>query len=70
MDASVMSKAKAIVALVGVIVTALLGTIGPDDALFDWLTGIAAICTAIGVYVVPNRGATTAPAVVAPTVPE
>lgn len=59
MNAKVLETAKAWVALIGVVVTALLGTVGPDDALFDWLTGIAAVCTAIAVYVVPNRAAVT-----------
>jgi hypothetical protein len=54
-NAKLMETAKAWVALVGVIVTALLGTVAPDDDLFKWLTALAAICTAIAVYQVPNR---------------
>jgi len=57
MDTKMLVTAKAWVALLGAVVTALLGTVGPDTQLFDWLTGIAAVCTAILVYTVPNRGA-------------
>jgi hypothetical protein len=54
-NAKLLENAKAWVALVGVIVTALLGVVGPDDDLFKWLTGLAVVCTAIAVYEVPNR---------------
>jgi len=57
MNDKILSTAKAWVALIGVIVTALLGTVGPDDDLYKWLTAIAAVCTAVAVYAVPNRGA-------------
>jgi hypothetical protein len=52
--AKIMEYAKAIVGLVGVVVTALLGVFGPADDMYDWLTAIAAVCTAIAVYAVPN----------------
>jgi hypothetical protein len=52
-----METAKFWVALVGVIVTALLGTVAPDDDLYKWLAAIAGVCTALGVYLVPNAPA-------------
>jgi hypothetical protein len=54
MNATIRENAKAWVALLGVIVTALLGTIPPDDRLWQILTAVAAVCTAIAVYEVPN----------------
>jgi hypothetical protein len=56
------ANAKAWVALIGAIVTALLGTVGPDTALFDVLTAVAAVCTAIVTYVVPNGATGGSPA--------
>lgn len=52
-----METAKAWVALVGLIVTALLGTVAPDDDLYKWLAALAAACTAVAVWRVPNRPA-------------
>jgi hypothetical protein len=57
MSQKVLETAKFWVALVGIVVTALLGTVGKDDAAFDWLTAIAGVCTALGVYLVPNAPA-------------
>jgi len=55
MNAHVLASAKAYVALIGAAVTAMLGLLGPDDTLFDTLTIVAAICTALATYTVPNR---------------
>ena len=55
MERTVLATAKAWVALIGAIVTALLGTVTPDQDVYEWLTYAAAICTAILTYVVPNR---------------
>lgn len=49
-----LTSAKAYAGLVGAAATALLGTLGSDSPLFDWLTGIAAVSTAIAVYTIPN----------------
>jgi len=49
-----LTAAKAWVALIGAAVTALLGVLGPDDPLFKILTCVAAVCTAIATYVIPN----------------
>jgi hypothetical protein len=56
MNSQVLGSAKAWVALIGAVVTALLGTVGPSDPLFNVLTAVAAVCTAIATYVVPNSG--------------
>lgn len=52
-----LTKAKAYVALVGVVATALLGVYGPDDGIYQWLTVIVAVATAVGTYAVPNAEA-------------
>lgn len=57
MTEKILTTAKAWVALIGAVVTALLATVGPDDDLFTWLTYAAAVCTAIATYVVPNATA-------------
>ena len=44
-------KAKAIVALLGSLVTAALAALPSDP---EWLTAAAAFLTAFGVYAVPN----------------
>ena len=51
---SQLANAKAWAAFIGAIVTALLGTLGPDDALFDVLTALAAVLTAVATYAIPN----------------
>lgn len=50
---TILTRAKSLAALVGGIATALLG-IYADGDLGKTLTVIAAACTAIGVYAVPN----------------
>ena len=47
-------NAKAWAAFIGAVITALLGTLGPDNALFDVLTAVAAVCTAIATYTIPQ----------------
>ena len=49
------TAAKAIVALVGSVVTALLGTVPPHTTLWTVLTFVAAVCTMVGTYAVPNK---------------
>jgi hypothetical protein len=51
----VLRNAKAWTALVGAVVTALLGTVAPDNDAYQWLTALAAVCTAIATYAVPNQ---------------
>lgn len=48
-------KAKAYAALIGGIVTALLGTIPPETKVWQILTFVAAVCTAIATFAVPNK---------------
>jgi hypothetical protein len=52
----ILNKLKLIVSVVGAAVTAVLGTYPPDDSQFyKILTGVAAVLTMIGVYLVPNK---------------
>ena len=51
--------AKAYVALVGAIATALLGIYGPDTQVGQVLTVVVAIATAIATFAVPNRPSPT-----------
>lgn len=53
----ILPAAKSWAALLGAIVTALLGTVGPDDTLGQVLTALAAVLTAVAVYRVPNADA-------------
>jgi FtsH-binding integral membrane protein len=46
---------KAIVAVVGAALTAALGTVPPDTQVFQILTVVAAVLTALGVYGVENK---------------
>jgi len=52
-----MRAAKAVVAILGAGVTAALGIWGPDTSVGRVLVIVAAICTAAGVYLVPNAEA-------------
>lgn len=45
---------KAIVALVGGVFTAVLGTVPPNTTVWDVLTVIVGLLTAAGVYLAPN----------------
>jgi CBS-domain-containing membrane protein len=54
MNAALRENAKAWVALIGAVVTGLLGTVPPDHDVYEWLTFIAAACTAILTYAIPN----------------
>jgi hypothetical protein len=54
MNDKLLSTAKAWAALVGAVVTALLGTVGPDTTYGKVLTAVAAVATAIAVFSVPN----------------
>ncbi|TSD68145.1 hypothetical protein [Aeromicrobium piscarium] len=52
---TITENAKAIVALVGSIATALLTVYGPDTEVGHVLTVIAVIATAVGTWAVPNQ---------------
>lgn len=52
--------AKAYVALVGTIATALLGVFAADSEIGKVLTIVAVVATAVGTYAVPNRPAPVA----------
>lgn len=49
------TKAKFFVGLAGAVVAGALQFLGPDGTAGQLLTLAAAVITAIGVYVVPNR---------------
>lgn len=57
MTEKILVSAKAWTALIGAAITAVLGTVPPDDPIWKWLTVAAAICTAIATYAVPNATA-------------
>lgn len=50
----ILATAKAWAAFAGAIITALVGTLTPDDAGYRVLTIALAVVTAIAVYRVPN----------------
>lgn len=52
-----LEAAKAYVALVGSLATALLAVYGPDTQIGHWLTVIVAVATAVATFVVPNADA-------------
>lgn len=52
---NILATAKAWAALVGAILTALVGTLTPDDAGYRALTIALAVVTAVAVYGVPNK---------------
>lgn len=52
-----MRAAKAVAAIIGAGVTAALGIWGPDTTVGQILVVAAALCTAAGVYLVPNTPA-------------
>lgn len=52
---NILATAKAWAALVGAVLTALVGTLTPDDAGYRTLTVVLAVVTAIAVYGVPNK---------------
>lgn len=54
MNAHVLANAKAYVALVGAIATALLGIYGPETEIGQVLTVIVAVATAVATWTVPN----------------
>lgn len=47
--------AKAWIALLGSVVTGVLGIVTPDDPIYKVLTIVAAVITAVLTYVVPNQ---------------
>lgn len=49
-----MKYAKAYAALIGAVVTAVLGTVPPDTGIWQVLTVVAAVCTAVATYAIPN----------------
>lgn len=50
-----LATAKAWAALLGAVLTALVGTLTPSDPGYRALTILLAVVTAIAVYGVPNR---------------
>lgn len=52
---TILATAKAWAALVGAIITALVGTLTPDDPGYRVLTIVLAVVTAIATYRIPNR---------------
>lgn len=51
---TVLATAKAWAALIGGIVVAILGTVPPHTQAWTILTVVAAVCTGVATYVVPN----------------
>ena len=54
MSSHILAAAKAYCALVGSVVTAILGTVPPHTQLWTILTVAAAVLTAVATYAVPN----------------
>lgn len=54
----ILASAKAYAALVGAIVTAILGTVPPHTTTWTVLTIVAAVATAVATYAVPNTPST------------
>lgn len=55
-----LEAAKAYIALLGTVATALLAVYGPDTAVGHWLTVISIVATAVATFVVPNAQARSA----------
>lgn len=55
----ILTRLKAYTALLGAVVTALLGIYGPDTVTGHWLTVAAAVLTAVGTYAAPNADTDT-----------
>lgn len=55
MTEKILTTAKAWAAFVGAILTALVGTLTPDDTGYRILTIVLAVVTAVAVYGIPNR---------------
>ena len=53
----ILATAKMWAALVGAVLTAVLGTVPPHTEVWTILTAVAAICTAVVTYAVPNAPA-------------
>lgn len=51
----ILTRAKAYAALVGTIVTVLLGAVPVDGKLHDVLVLVAALATAVATYAIPNK---------------
>lgn len=58
MTENFLKNAKAYVGLIGAVITSLLGTVPPDGDLWQVLTYISAVLTAITIYSVPNKDIT------------
>lgn len=52
-----LEAAKAYVALVGTIATALLAVYGPETTVGHWLTVLSIVATAVATFVIPNADA-------------
>lgn len=57
MTEKILATAKAWAALAGAILTAVVGTLSPDDAGYKALTLALAVVTAVAVYRIPNADA-------------
>jgi hypothetical protein len=53
----VLTRAKAYAALLGAVLTAVLGTVPPHTQLWTVLTLVSAVLTSVATYVVPNADA-------------
>jgi hypothetical protein len=56
MNQHIAANAKAYAALIGGILTAVLGSLTPESHAYKWVALGVAICTSITVWVVPNSG--------------
>jgi hypothetical protein len=54
MNAHVLANAKAYVALIGAIATALLGVFAADSTVGQVLTVVSVVATTVGTWAVPN----------------
>ena len=52
---TILATAKAWAALVGAVVTAVLGTVPPHTEVWTILTAVAAVCTALATFAIPNK---------------
>ena len=50
-----LTAAKAYAALIGSVITALLGTVPPHTPVWTVLTFVAAVCTAVATFRIPNK---------------
>lgn len=70
MNQHLLDNAKAYAALVGSIITAVLGTVPPHTTLFIVLTALSAVATAVATWRIPNAERPVATPAPAPAAPE